>query len=429
MQMAKILFLILACLAFFPACQSSDSTCNQQPTDGDTDCPTCSTCADADKTSCPSNGDPDCQTCEVCPSCGDPDCPSCPACDGDVETDAESDGDLEPEQPRQRIGNDCRNNHCFPVAPTGQKTCYDNVGEIPCPGEAGSVSCAETPFCGQDAQYAPQMETSERFVISSLNEKEVVTDRQTGLVWERESFNQRWATASGHCFSLAQDDSLDWRLPSLLELRSIVNHDYYDPVIDDQLFEGVDICGWTSSLAFWGYPITLTMWNGLSTIECGGTGGPDTYAEIRCVHGGPEIKIGERFETLQHGVEQSIIWDRTTLLQWQSNIQENKTWQEALSYCEALDYSGYSDWRLPNINEAVSLTDMAFYPQNDILATQFPAMPKLRFHTSTTYAGDHTINWIVDYFERLYQAGHWDHTDKTTPLAVRCVRGRSYVEE
>ena len=34
-----------------------------------------------------------------------------------------------------------------------------------------------------------------------------------------------------------------------------------------------------------------------------------------------------------------------------------KTWPDALTYCNDLDYGGYTDWRMPNINEWRSLID------------------------------------------------------------------------
>ena len=36
-------------------------------------------------------------------------------------------------------------------------------------------------------------------------------------------------------------------------------------------------------------------------------------------------------------------------------------WYEAINACESLDYAGYSDWRMPNINELMSILDHSRY--------------------------------------------------------------------
>lgn len=47
--------------------------------------------------------------------------------------------------------------------------------------------------------------------------------------------------------------------------------------------------------------------------------------------------------------------DTDSGLIWQAGLVENRTWQDAVNHCEALDYEGFSDWRLPNLDELKSL--------------------------------------------------------------------------
>jgi hypothetical protein len=47
--------------------------------------------------------------------------------------------------------------------------------------------------------------------------------------------------------------------------------------------------------------------------------------------------------------------DSSTGLMWQSGEVQNRTWQEAMDYCDGLDYEGYTDWKLPNLDELKSL--------------------------------------------------------------------------
>ncbi len=46
--------------------------------------------------------------------------------------------------------NFCTTSQCFTVPPSNQESCYDNEATMTCPGEAGSGTCGEVDYCGQD---------------------------------------------------------------------------------------------------------------------------------------------------------------------------------------------------------------------------------------------------------------------------------------
>lgn len=77
----------------------------------------------------------------------------------------------------------------------------------------------------------------------------------------------------------------------------------------------------------------------------------------------------------------STVTDSSGLI-WQSDRENNKTWQEALAYCENLTYAGYSDWRLPNKNELASRFSKSGINGN--------------YWTSSTSYSDNTSAWYIE---------------------------------
>jgi hypothetical protein len=58
------------------------------------------------------------------------------------------------------------------------------------------------------------------------------------------------------------------------------------------------------------------------------------------------------------------VTDAASGLMWQqADSGEGMDWQAALAYCEALDTTGYDDWRLPNAKELQSLVDYGRSPE------------------------------------------------------------------
>ncbi len=92
-------------------------------------------------------------------------------------------------------------------------------------------------------------------------------------------------------------------------------------------------------------------------------------------------------------------------------------WAEAVARCEELDWGGYQDWRLPDRYALESIVDNG---ESDpgIDESAFPNTPAAWFLSSSSYAGDSSRAWLVNFdYDDLY------FYDKTyTPCYVRCVR-------
>jgi hypothetical protein len=86
-----------------------------------------------------------------------------------------------------------------------------------------------------------------------------------------------------------------------------------------------------------------------------------------------------------------------TLTQCQGGFQ---TWQTALDYVKCLNtnkYLGYTDWRLPNINELKSLVNVGRSNSAKWLNGQgFVNMQPAFYWSSSTYAADTNSAWVVN---------------------------------
>jgi hypothetical protein len=243
----------------------------------------------------------------------------------------------------------------------------------------------------------------------------VVTDLRTGLVWEQSEYNESvsWVDAHYRCNTLTFGGYSDWRLPSRIELESIVDYGRFSPsinplfsVVGDQYYQG----DW-----YWcGSPLARVPDHAFFVdFYRGGTGsGPkDMYLYVKCVRG----------ETLaSSSIVDNMNWtltDVTTGLTWQKEEGAATNWEGALSYCETLELAEHTDWRLPNIRELQSIVDESVYwPALDPLfysnshrlysSTTMVSQPDRAFHLNLSHDG---------------QSSGWSKNE--WPAFVRCVRG------
>ena len=101
------------------------------------------------------------------------------------------------------------------------------------------------------------------------------------------------------------------------------------------------------------------------------------------------------------------------------------TYDEAVKYCKNLKFAGFDDWRLPTINELLSITDdTRFEPainkafKNVAYATNNKGEKSYSWYWSSTRSADvSSRSWVVDF---LYGYGAW--FDVFIRFFVRCVR-------
>ncbi|CAK0780916.1 hypothetical protein CCP4SC76_7640008 [Gammaproteobacteria bacterium] len=115
----------------------------------------------------------------------------------------------------------------------------------------------------------------------------------------------------------------------------------------------------------------------------------------------------------------TTILDSQTDLIWDKSYETNFNFNEALSHAEQANrysYLGYNDWRVPTIQEILSLVDYTKYEP----ASTFPNMPSSVFWSSAPYAGHSGHAWVVGFY-----GGNAYGYARSSGLAVRLVRGNT----
>ncbi|MGD0279735.1 MAG: DUF1566 domain-containing protein [Smithella sp.] len=337
---------------------------------------------------------------------------------------------------------------------TGQTGCYDASGN--------AISCSGT---GQDGDSQEGVAwPSQRF---TTNSDATVTDNLTGLIWMPDGSTPTLSTCAGG--AMAWQDGLnyvsclntynylghsDWRLPNRNELRSLVNYEKADTYswLNTQGFSNVQ-SGW-----YWSSTTDANLTSSAWYVDMdAGDVGDDVESDfyyvwpVRAGQGGV-VEIPRTGQTasyssgddgsLQDGVSwpskrfttnsDTTVTDNLTGLIWMPDGSTPTlstcaggvmTWQDGLNYVSCLNtnsYLGYSDWRLPNINELEILLNAGSANTGTWLNTQgFSNVQSGWYWSSTTDAGETVCAWSVSMY------GQVTGTGKTYTYYVWPVRGGS----
>lgn len=354
---------------------------------------------------------------------------------------------------------------------TALASCGGGVSETQSGGSTGTPTAAAAinlPKTGQTISYGTgaiddgAFQTgiawpNPRFTTGTGGEVACVTDNLTGLMWVKtpDATLRAWQQALDYANSLVLCGHSDWRLPDRNELRSLINYGLADSSawLNSQGFSNVQAYGYWSSSTFisntslawvnsmivgsifsvdkpkvpiinghymveYVWPVRSTNGNYAAPAEVPKTGQKLCYGElggvIDCANTGQDgdTRTGiawpnPRF-TVGTGAESDCVTDNLTGLMWVKNPGPDVPWQEALNFAAVLDRCGYSDWRLPNVNELESLIHAEYTREASCggtcatnaawLNTQgFSNNVQAAFYwTSTTFAGTTADAWVVD---------------------------------
>jgi hypothetical protein len=224
-----------------------------------------------------------------------------------------------------------------------------------------------------------------------------VFDRMTGLMWQRSASGTTYtnAAAAAACKGSKVGGYMDWRLPTVLELVSIVDYTATSPSVDTAVFSG------TSSNLYWTSSLLASRPSNAWYVSFaqGSTNFVDatTYSLARCVRtamnmAGSCFAAGARFK-----VDAGLVTDASTGLVWQQTVPMTAlTWAAAKASCDALG----AGFRLPGLKELQSIVDYGTAypgPGPAIDAAAFPATPIGGYWTSSSVSGSTSTFWIVRF--------------------------------
>ncbi len=113
-----------------------------------------------------------------------------------------------------------------------------------------------------------------------------------------------------------------------------------------------------------------------------------------------------------------IVVDKETDLVWQDNSKiVQKSWSSAKVYCRNLSLGGHNNWRLPHIDELISIVDTS--KNNPAIKKIFKNTFSIFYWSATEFKGNSSAAWRVDFND-----GNDYYYSKSDVLYVRCVVGR-----
>ena len=298
----------------------------------------------------------------------------------------------------------------FSLAQSVQKT----MKRLPDTGQ--TTSYTNTP--GEDADY----NINPPFYLNNGNG--TITDTITGLMWQQvDGGEMTFDKATTYANDLVLGGFSDWRMPTVLELHSILHLDKNNPALNTTYFTSPSAQYWWSSQkqvndATKAWVTTAGGGVGNHPIsETVSAGGAKKF-HVRAVRDvSSPTTIATRFLDNKNGTTT----DQLTGLIWQQVPTDSMTWEQALITAEALSLGGSNLWRMPNIKELQSISEATIYNPS-INKTYFSGISTSQFWSSTSLSNQSTKAWYLDT-----QYGITSQVVKTNKLRLLAVRSATTV--
>jgi len=247
----------------------------------------------------------------------------------------------------------------------------------------------------------------------------VVTDSVTGLMWQDDNptfYNPIAGNfAESYCSGLSLSGYSDWRLPTIYEMLDIADRSTYAPSINTSFFRTMNNFRffWTSSMANTSERMLVDYYNADELYNSNLQAYP-----VRCVRGNSSNTLIVRDDA------NNVVIDYKRKLEWQDNVNPAAVnWASAISYCEALSFNGSTNWRLPNINELMSVID--FDNTSGVYNNIFTINPDNAWSSTTNTQSISQAYSIYNASGNFYSNKPFmsaDQVKTSTTLNPKCVR-------
>ena len=307
---------------------------------------------------------------------------------------------------------------------TGQNSCYDSSSVISCSSPEDFIY-----YGGQDAYYANHGACApHNFQLETVVDNTTVKDLNTKLEWKQSVSTEKysWGDAVSYCENLEYGGHNDWRLPSPHEFLTIADRSRCYPAVDTAFFSEISCsiegsCAdlWTSEEYFTDsqeYAFRFLSSTGMISFVAKTSVVDDVVTNNRnyvmCVRGNELPEASFIVKPIGNDV---VVIDIANRLMWQKSYETKQ--YSALDYCNNLTYSGYSDWRLPNINELATLLK---YDMTEAPYSEFPDMPLGYFVSSTTFNKPSSSSEARQVFS-VFTSGSISSISSNYEALIRCV--------
>ena len=116
----------------------------------------------------------------------------------------------------------------------------------------------------------------------------------------------------------------------------------------------------------------------------------------------------------------NTVTDSASALMWQDDMNVQfiaKSWKDADGYCRSLDLDGHKDWRLPSLEELLTIVDYA--KSSPAIEASFAYSAFEYYWSASAYSLDKNYAWAVRFSD-----GYTGKSDINFDNNVRCVRGQ-----
>jgi hypothetical protein len=297
-------------------------------------------------------------------------------------------------------------------------TCQGQFADWPMPGGAAVAASYDTSMAGIVVDKVTGL-TWQRFLPGSAD---LAGDKYVGCVKASGAQDSicTWVQAKAYCSSLVLSGYSDWRLPSKIELESIMDSATTSPAIDHAAFPNTpSVMFWTSSTwrdSLSGNAYTVYFVNGDTAYQ-----GKTAANAVRCVRGGvvsSGVPAGRYVATAAVGTSVATVKDTRTGLTWEAVPSAlTYSWVDARPVC----FGRRGTWRLPTHKELLTLVDPThFNPTIDDAA--FPDAPVGLFWTATPFVGTGGAAGANYAWAIVFNDGEAKPPPWAGPYAVRCVQ-------